>query len=144
MKVREVMTRKPHFVTPTHTIQQAAQTMAEIGAGVLPVGDNYRLMGMITDRDIAIYGVARGKGPNTPVGQVMTPEVKFCFEEDEVDEVTKRMGNLQLRRLPVLNRDKVLVGMISLGDIARNRDAAGRAGEALSEISRVGGEHSGP
>jgi CBS domain-containing protein len=144
MKVREVMTRNPRFTTPSHTIQEAAQTMAEIGAGVLPVGDNYRLMGMITDRDIAIYGVALGKGPNTPVGQVMTPEVKFCFEDDELDDVTQKMGNLQVRRLPVLNRDKVLVGIISLGDLARNRGGAGDAGEALSEISRVGGEHSGP
>jgi CBS domain-containing protein len=107
----------------------------------MPVGDNDRLVGMITDRDIAIRGVASGKGPDTKVRDVMSPEVKYCFEDEDVEHVLENMGDLRVRRLPVLNRDKRLVGIISLGDLATNGEAA-EAGEALSGISVPGGEHS--
>jgi CBS domain-containing protein len=114
--------------------------MASLDAGVLPVGDKDRLVGMITDRDIAIRGIARGKGPDTPVREVMTEEVKYCFEDQEVDEVTRNMGDIQVRRLPVVNRDKRLVGILSLGDISKTGDGAATA-EALNKITRPGGSH---
>src|SRR5687768_10962062 len=115
--------------------------MAELDAGVLPVGENDRLVGMITDRDIAIRGVAEGKGPDAKVRDVMTADVRYCFEDQDLEEVTRNMANIQVRRLPVVDRDKRLVGIVSLGDIATSREAE-EAGEALSRISRPGGEHS--
>jgi CBS domain-containing protein len=94
---------------------------------------------MITDRDIAIRGIAKGKGPKAKVRDVMTADVKYCFEDQDVEEITRNMADIQVRRLPVLNRDKRLVGILSLGDIAIS-DGKG-AGDALSGISRPGGEH---
>src|SRR5213078_112722 len=104
------------------TVQKAAKTMAELDAGVLPVGENDHLIGMITDRDIAICGIAQGKGPKTKVRDVMTEDVKYCFDDQEVEEVTRNMADIQVRRLPVLNRDKRLVGILSLGDVAISAD----------------------
>ena len=141
MRVSECMTREVEIVDPNETIGGAAKTMAKLDAGVLPVGENDRLVGMITDRDIAIRAVAAGMGPNARVGDVMHSEVKYCFDDQEVDEVLRSMGELQVRRLPVLNRDKRLVGIVSLGDLAANGQA-GRAADALSHISRHGGRHS--
>ena len=141
MKVSEAMSRDVRVASPDETLQQAARMMADLDAGVLPVGENDRLVGMITDRDIAIRGVAQGKGPDTKVRDLMTPDVKYCFDDDDIEDVTRNMGEIQVRRLPVVNRDKRLVGIISLGDIARTHEDE-EAGEALSGISRPGGEHS--
>lgn len=140
MQVREAMTKDVQVVSPKQTIREAAKAMLEIDAGVLPVGENDRLVGMITDRDIAVRGVAMGKGPDASVGDVMTADVKFCFDDQEVEEVTQNMGEIQVRRLPVVNREKRLVGILSLGDVAQtgNQDT----GETLSEISKPGGKHS--
>ena len=93
---------------------------------------------MITDRDIAIRGVARGRGPEASVREVMTQDVKYCFEDQDLDEVTQNMGDIQVRRLPVVNRDKQLVGIIALGDIARSNSGDGTA-QALHQISQPGG-----
>jgi CBS domain-containing protein len=114
--------------------------MARLDAGVLPVGEKDHLVGMITDRDIAIRGIAKGKGPRAKVRDVMTKDVKYCFEDQEIEEVTRSMADIQVRRLPVLNRDKRLVGILSLGDIATSRVDEG-AEDALHGISRPGGEH---
>jgi CBS domain-containing protein len=141
MRVRDCMTREVQIADPNDSLVGAAKVMAELDAGILPVGENDRLVGMITDRDIAVRGVAAGMGPNAKVGDVMNSEVKYCFDDQEVDEVLAIMGDLQLRRLPVLNRDKRLVGIVSLGDLASNGQAR-RAGDALSDISRPGGLHS--
>ena len=141
MRVSECMTREVKLAAPSDTIAEAAKTMAQLDAGVLPVGDNDRLVGMITDRDIAIRGVAQGKGPDARVGDVMNAEVKFCFDDQEVGDVLRRMGELQLRRMPVLNHDKRLVGIVSLGDMAANGETQ-KAGDALCDISRPGGQHS--
>ncbi len=124
---------------PEQTIQDAARAMAGIDAGALPVADGDRLIGMITDRDIAIRAIAAGKGPQTKVKEVMTSDVKYCVEDQDVEEVARNMGDIQVRRLPVVNRDKRLVGILSLGDIAFTAD--GKASEALSGISRPGGAH---
>src|SRR5438128_1080648 len=140
MKVSEAMSTDVRVANPEETIQQAAHTMASLDAGVLPVGEKDHLIGMITDRDIAIRGIAQGKGPNAKVRDVMTEDVKYCFDDQDLKEVTRNMADIQVRRLPVLNRDKRLVGILSLGDIAISRDGKD-AGDALRGISRPGGEH---
>src|SRR5207237_9752530 len=140
MKVSEAMTRDVRVASPDETIRQAAKTMASLDAGVLPVGENDHLIGMITDRDIAIRGIAQGKGPKAKVRDVMTEDVKYCFDDQDVEEVTRNMADIQVRRLPVLNRDKRLVGILSLCDIATSPEAI-EAAEALSGISQPGGQH---
>ena len=140
MKVNEAMTRDVRVASPEETIQKAAQAMASLDAGVLPVGEEDHLIGMITDRDIAIRGIAKGKGPKVKVREIMTEDVKYCFDDQEIEEVTRNMADIQVRRLPVLNREKRLVGILSLGDIAISRDGKG-AGEALCGISQPGGDH---
>jgi len=142
MKVREAMTREVRLARPDQSIREAARAMAELDIGALPVEENDRLVGMITDRDIAVRAVAEGRGPDTRVRDVMSSEIKYCFEDQTVDEVTRNMGDLRIRRLPVVNRDKRLVGILSLGDLALEDEAQDEAGEALGQISRPGGSHS--
>lgn len=134
MQVREAMTSDVKLVDSHQSIQDAARMMAECNVGSLPVGDNGRLVGMITDRDIAIRAVAAGKAANTQVGQVMSKEVKYCFDDEDVSHVAQNMGDIQLHRLVVLNRDKRLVGIVALADIA-NCEGAGAAGEMVCGIS---------
>jgi len=141
MRVANCMTRNVQIADPNQTIREAARSMASLDAGILPVGENDRLVGMITDRDIAIRGVAEGKGPDAKVREVMSAEVKYCFDDDEIGDVLRNMSELQVRRLPVLNRDKRLVGIISIGDLATNGETV-EAGKALGEISQHGGQHS--
>ncbi|HKU07035.1 MAG TPA: CBS domain-containing protein [Bradyrhizobium sp.] len=140
MKVRDMMTSEVQLCTPDDTLRDAAEAMAALNCGLLPVTDNERLVGMISDRDIAIRGVAMGRGPDSRISDVMTAEVLYCFDDQDIEEVTENMGDLQVRRLPVLNRDKRLVGIIALGDIARAHSGDGTA-DALSRISRPGGQH---
>ena len=141
MRVSDAMTRDVRVATPGQSIRDVAKIMAEIDAGVMPVGENDRLIGMITDRDIAIRAVAQGKGPDTPVRDVMSTEkVLYCYDDEELDHVAKNMGDVQVRRLPVVNREKRLVGIVSLADLAnRERKAAGKA---VSGVSKPGGSHS--
>jgi len=141
MKVSEVMTRDVQLIEPTQTIREAAKLMAEMDAGIMPVREGDRLVGMITDRDIAVRAVAEGKGPDTPIREVLTEDVKYCYEDDDTDDVARNMADIQVRRLPVLTRDKRLIGIISLGDMAVT-DKSGRAGEAVAGISQPGGQHS--
>jgi CBS domain-containing protein len=141
MRVSEAMTRDVRIAHPDQSIQDAAKMMSDVDAGVLPVGENDQLVGMITDRDIAIRGIAQGKGPDTPVREVMTADVKYCFEDEDTDQVARNMADQQVRRLPVVNRDKRLVGILSLGDLAVMQGGQ-PAGEALAGISQPGGEHS--
>jgi CBS domain-containing protein len=142
MKVREAMTQDVRLVKPDQPISEAARLMAELDIGALPVQENDRLVGMITDRDIAVRAVANGRGPDTKVADVMSREVKYCFEDQSIDEVTQNMGEQRIRRLPVLTRDKRLIGILSLGDLAIDEGARDEAGEALGGISRPGGQHS--
>src|SRR5262252_4814604 len=141
MKVSEAMTKDVRVVNPDDTIRKAARTMASIDAGVLPVGENDRLIGMITDRDIAIRGVAQGKSPDTKIREVMSEEVLYCFDDQELEDVARNMADIKVRRLPVLNRNKHLVGIVSLGDLSRKEDPAVTA-KAVSNISKPGGKHS--
>jgi CBS domain-containing protein len=140
MRVSEAMARAVYVANPEESIQQAALAMAGIDTGALPVGANDRLVGMVTDRDIAIRGVAEGKSPEAKVRDVMTMDVKYCFDDQDVAEVMRSMGDIQVRRLPVVNRDKRLVGILSLGDVAVV-ESHGHVGEALSKLSHPGGEH---
>jgi CBS domain-containing protein len=141
MKVNEAMSADVRIARPSQTIQEAARMMAEIDAGALPVGDNDELVGIITDRDIAVRAVAAGKAPDTPVREIMSPEARYCFDDEDIDQVARNMGTLKVRRLPVVNRKKRLVGIISLGDVALAK-GADPAGEALASISKPGGAHS--
>lgn len=140
MKVSKVMTREVRLIEPTQTIRDAARLMAEMDAGILPVREGDRLVGMITDRDIAVRAVAQGRGGDTPIREVMTDEVMYCFEDDDSEAVGRNMADIKVRRLPVLNRDKRLVGIVSLGDLAVN-DTAAKVGAAMAGISQRGGQH---
>ena len=140
MRVSEAMTREVRVASPGQSIRDVAKIMDEINAGSVPVGDNDRLVGMITDRDIAIRAVAVGKGPDTPVREVMTSEqVLYCYEDEELDHVAKNMSQQQVRRLPVVNREKRLVGIVSLGNIAQAESRA--ASKAVKGVTKPGGAH---
>lgn len=142
MRVCDAMTPSVQLCTPQDSIRDAAEAMTALNVGLLPVADNDRLVGMISDRDIATRGVAMGRGPDAPVGDVMTADVKYCFEDQDLDEITRNMADIQVRRLPVLDRDKRLVGIIALGDIAISKAGDG-ATMALCGISQPGGRHAG-
>ena len=141
MRVEACMSSDVRLLSPTETIRRAAQMMKEIDAGFLPVGENDRLVGTITDRDIAVRGVAEGRSPDTPVREVMSADVHYIFADESVEQAASRMGELQVRRLPVLNRDKRLVGIISPGDVSRCDGATEDTGAALKEITQPGGRH---
>jgi CBS domain-containing protein len=141
MQVNQCMTREVRIIDPAETVQEAARTMADIDAGFLPVGENDRLVGIITDRDIAIRVVGCGRSPEAKVRDVMSGEVKYCYADDEVDAILDNMAAQQIRRLPVVDRDKRLVGVISITDLATNGEAR-QSGEALGEIARPSMMHS--
>lgn len=141
MRVSEAMSRDVRIASPDETICDAAKAMASLDAGALPVGENDRLVGMITDRDIALRAVGEHKGPDTPVRDVMTRDIKYCYEDEDLEHVAASMAELRVRRLPVVNRDKRLVGIVSLGDVAMV-EGRGAAGEAIKGVSRPGGPHS--
>lgn len=142
MQVKDVMTTNVELASPTQTIRQAALLMGKIDCGALPVADKDSLVGMITDRDIAIRAVAAGKGPKTLVKEIMSAEVLYCYEDQTLEEVADNLGDVKVRRLPVMNRDKRLVGILSLGDMASKGNGTDPAGDALKAISQPGGEHS--
>jgi len=142
MKVTEFMSHDVETVGPDQPIREAAQFMLRADAGAMPVSDGDRLIGMVTDRDIAVRAVAEGRGPDTPVRDVMTEDLVYCFDDDEVEEVAMKMSDAQVRRMPVLSREgEALVGIVSLGDISRS-DQSEAASVALDGITDPGGEHS--
>jgi CBS domain-containing protein len=134
MQVQEIMTRSIDIIDPNTTIRDAARRMRDDSVGALPVGENDRLIGMVTDRDIIVRAVAEERpAGNTTVRQVMSEHVYYCFEGD-VERAGQVMAEHQVRRLPVLNRDKRLVGIVALADLGRGRtDAAKKALEGISE-----------
>lgn len=140
MLVKDAMSREVKTVAPETTIKEAARIMADADIGALPVAAGDRLAGMVTDRDIAVRAVAIGKGPETTVGEVMTHDVLYCHEDEDIGHIAQNLAENQVRRLPVVDVDKRLVGIISLADIADAR--AEEAGEALEGITRPGGERS--
>ena len=140
MRVAEAMSRDVRVANPNQSIVDAAKMMADTDCGVLPVGENDRLVGMITDRDIVVRALAQGKAGDTAIREVMSQDIKYCFEEDDIDDVARNMSDLQVRRLPVLNHDKRLTGIVTIGDIAHTHQSK-MAGEALSGISEPASGH---
>ncbi|MCA1494708.1 CBS domain-containing protein [Ensifer sp. NBAIM29] len=139
MRVADVMTKNVHVVNPDDTVAAVARHMADNDIGFLPVGDHDRLVGMITDRDIVVRCVADGRDANTRVSDVMTTDVKYCFDDEELSDVAHNMGDQQIRRLPVVNRAKRLVGVVSLADAARSDPSV--AGVGLQGVTEPGGAH---
>ena len=140
MQIKEVMSRDVILASPRQTVSEVAQMMAERDIGFMPVGDHDRIVGMVTDRDIVVRGLATGKGPNTAISEVMTEDVKYCFEDEEIDHVVANMGENQIRRLPVMNRQKRLVGVVTLADAALEHDPV-VVGEAFLRVVEPGGDH---
>lgn len=133
--ISEVMTRDVHTISPDETVRRAAQLMDELNVGSIPVCDGPRLVGMITDRDITVRATAAGMGPeSTRVGDVMSTDVRTCYSTQNVDEVLNQMGDVQIRRVPVVDQaSHSLVGIVSLGDMATKHSAG--IDHALEEIS---------
>jgi CBS domain-containing protein len=139
--VSDVMSTDVRVIEPQQSLRAAAQMMLDLDVGALPVCDGERLLGMLTDRDIAVRGVASGYAPDSGcVSDVMSPNAEFCTVDQDTEEVLRLMGDKQVRRLPVVDGDKKLVGIVSLGDLARRHD--GPIDEAVREISEPGGENS--
>jgi CBS domain-containing protein len=134
------MSPKVHLASPGESLRKVAKRMAADGVGFLPVGENDRLVGTITDRDIVVRAVAEGKDGNATVADAMTRDVKYCFDDEEIEDVVQNMGNIQVRRLPVVDRDKRLVGVISLADAVLKDDPA-TVGVALTGVVEPGGTH---
>jgi CBS domain-containing protein len=134
-RISDVMTRDVMSVSPQETIRRAAQLMDELNVGSLPVCDGQKLVGMVTDRDITVRAVAAGQSPDAAhVEDVMTGSVRWCFDDQTVDEVMQQMGDSQIRRVPVVDHDtKELIGIVSLGDMATKHSA--QVDRTLEEIS---------
>ena len=143
MLVRDVLTKNPQVIRPDASICDAAKKMKQLDVGMLPVCDGERLIGAVTDRDLAIRAVAEGRDANrTFVHQVMSRDVFYCFDEDNLEQAAIIMEEKQVRRLPVLNRQKRLVGIVSLGDLALRADDEVLVEEVLECVSEV--PHSRP
>ena len=140
MKVSEVMTRDVQTVRPDQSAREAANFMLRADAGAIPVTEGDRLIGMITDRDITVRGVAEGLGPDTPVRELMTNDIVAARVEDDTDEVAVRMSEAQVRRLPVIDDQQKLCGIVSLADLTRRGDGSD-AEQALEGVSQPGGQH---
>jgi CBS domain-containing protein len=140
MKVNDVMSRDVHLAKPDDSIREIAKKMAKEDIGFMPVGDHDRLVGTITDRDIVVRAIAIGKDGDARVRDVMSKEVMYCYADQEMDDVVQNMGNIQVRRLPVVDRNKRLVGVVSLADAALNDDPES-VGVAMTGIVEPGGAH---
>jgi CBS domain-containing protein len=137
MQLREIMTPGVECVRPNDSLAYAAQRMRDLNVGALPVcGMDDRLAGIVTDRDITVRAVAEARDPEaTTVLEVMTPSIRYCFEDQELAEAANLMEDQQIRRLVVLNRNKRLVGIVSLGDVAIRSDDKRLGGEVLEQVS---------
>jgi CBS domain-containing protein len=140
MKVSDVMTRDVKTVSPDQSAREAASFMLQADAGGIPVIEGEQLIGMITDRDIAVRDIAEGRGPETQVRELMTDEVVSVRIDDDCDDVASRMSEEQVRRLPVVDENDRLCGIVSLGDLARE-GASDTAEEALEGVAQPGGQH---
>jgi CBS domain-containing protein len=136
MRIAEIMTRNPEVVPSDSTLQDAALKMQELDVGILPISDGDRLVGTLTDRDITVRATAQGRNPTeTQVREVMTPDVVYCFEDQDVSEAAKLMQERQIRRLPILSQEKRLVGIVSLGDVAVHSGAENVVSETIKQVS---------
>ena len=139
-QIRDVMTSDVKTVSPDHTAKDAAGFMLSADTGSIPVCRDDKVIGMITDRDIAVRGTAQGKGPDCRVSDLMSSDVVCARDTDDVIAIAQRMSDSQVRRLPVLDADDRLVGMVSLGDLSRRSQEAA-AKTALDGVSAIGGQH---
>jgi CBS domain-containing protein len=138
MTIEQIMTQKVECIEPTMPIAKAAEKMRELDIGFLPICENDKLVGTVTDRDITIRSVAQGRDPRlAPVSEIMTQSVFYCYEGDEVDHVARYMQEKEVRRMLILNRQKRLVGVVSLGDIAKASGEKELAGETLGQIAEA-------
>jgi CBS domain-containing protein len=137
-KLKDVMTPNVQVISPGATIREAAQKMREGDYGMMPVAENDRMIGAISDRDIAVRAIAEGKGPDTPVRDVMSEGITWAYEDDSIEHAAEIMSEHQVRRLPVVSREKRLVGIVALGDFAVESSDLKPAAEALVEISQPG------
>jgi CBS domain-containing protein len=140
MKIRDVMTSEVQTIGPDQTAREAAAFMLSADAGSIPVTDGDKLIGMITDRDIAVRGVAKGHGPDTPVRDLMSSGVISVNIEDDMGTVASKMSDAQVRRLPVVDDQQRLCGIVSLGDLSRESEGE-QAQQALEGVSAPGGQH---
>jgi CBS domain-containing protein len=140
MKISEVMTRDVKTVRPDQTAKEAATFMLDEDAGSMPVSDGDKLVGMLTDRDIAVRGVAQGYGPDTPISQIMSENVVSAHEDDDVQDIATKMSRAQVRRIPVLDSNDRICGIVSLGDLSREADED-CAEQALQGVSAPGDKH---
>ncbi|GHH54933.1 MULTISPECIES: CBS domain-containing protein [Gammaproteobacteria] len=124
MIIKDVMSRDVTVIGPEQTLREAAVLMRQNDIGSLPVGEHDRLVGMLTDRDIVVRALASGSDADSPVREAMSGSIKYCFEDDDVDSIASNMASLQIRRLPVVDRDKRLVGIVSLSNMAHSEDMA--------------------
>jgi CBS domain-containing protein len=138
--VRDVMTEQVTIVRPDAPVQDVARIMRDEDIGAVPVADNNTLVGIVTDRDIVVRAVANGEADGCTARDVMSPQVRYCKEDQSVDDALRDMGELQVRRLPVVDRDMHVVGIVSLGDLSRKAQPA-EAGESLKDISKPGTSH---
>ncbi len=137
MQLKDIMTRDVEVVSPDATLKEAAEKMKSLDVGVIPVCDGERLVGMLTDRDITIRATAEGRDPNTTkVSETMTPDVAYCYEDQDIAAAALIMEERQIRRLPILSRDKRVVGIVALGDLAVDTGDEELSGEVLEEVSR--------
>ena len=134
MRIADIMTTDVRLLAPEDSIQQAACRMRDEGIGSLPVASGDRLVGYVTDRDLVVRGMAAGKDLSAPIQEVMTERLLYCYEDESVEEAAEKMAKNQVRRLPVMTREKLLCGIVSLGDLAIKGDDEA-AEEALTEIS---------
>lgn len=138
MLVKEVMTKKPFYLNPHTTLQKAATEMSKHDCGIVPIGDGERLLGMVTDRDIALRAVAQGWDPtHTELKDIMSTHVRYCFEDDDIAKAINSMSENHIRRLVVLNKNKRLTGMISISDIATK----GKDPQLLAKLLKAVSEH---
>ena len=139
MQIREIMTRQVDVIRPDASVRDAALKMKELDVGAIPVCDGQKLAGLVTDRDITVRAVAEGRNPSeVQVAEVMSSDIAYCFEDETVEQAANLMESKQIRRLPILDRNKELAGIISLGDISVRTEGSRQkdlAAEALEEIS---------
>lgn len=137
MKLKDIMTPQVEVLSPDATLKECAEKMKSLNVGAIPICDGDRLRGMVTDRDIVVEAIAQGRDPNTThVRDVMTSPISYCFEDDDVDNAVHKMKEKQIRRVIVVNRDKRLCGIVSLGDVAAKSSDDKLSGEALEKVSQ--------
>lgn len=136
MLIKEVMSKNPVYLSPTATVKDAAEKMIKLDCGFIPIGENDRLIGAVTDRDIVIRATGKGKDSAIPLRDIMSKNIFYCYEDDQIHKAIETMSKNQIHRLAVLNKDKRFTGVVSLGDIARKCRDHKLCGEAFEAISQ--------